>query len=489
VSEYAAPAATAPAQPEQEESSRRWWVLVLVCFAQFMVVLDATIVNVALPTIEEALGFGSEGLQWIVNAYALAFGGFLLLGGRMADLLGRKRLFLAGVMLFTLASLVCGLADSGTMLIVARVAQGLGAALVSPAALSIVMTTFPEGAERTRALGVWAAVAAGGGAVGLLVGGMLTEWLTWRWVFFVNLPIGVGAVLVGVRLLRESRQEHAVRHFDFAGAVTVTSALSLLVFGISKAQSWGWGAASTIGVVLGALALLGLFVVVEKRSPQPLMRLDIFRVRSLSGSNLVMLLVAGGLFGMFFLNTLYLQGILGYSPLQAGLAFVPTTVGVVIAAGLSARLVGRFGVHRLLVFGLAVAAAGLALFTRVPVDGSYWVDVLPASLVLALGMGNAFVPITIAATANVAASDSGLASGILNTSQQIGGALGLAILATVAAETTASFGEVTPEALVSGYQRAYLIGAILLAAGAALALGLLRRVAIRTGDEPVQATI
>lgn len=475
------------AAPTEEASRRRWWVLILVCFAQFMVVLDATIVNVALPTIEGALSLSSEGLQWIVNGYALAFGGFLLLGGRMADLIGRKRLFIAGLAVFTLASLVCGLADSGTMLIVARIAQGIGAALVSPAALSIVTTTFAEGTERTKALGVWAAVAAGGGAFGLLLGGMLTEWLTWRWVFFVNLPIGIGAILVGLRLLRESRQENAVRHFDFLGAATVTAALSLLVFGISKAQSWGWGAASTIGVILGALALLGLFVLVEARSPHPLMRLSIFRVRSLSSSNTVMLLVAGGMFGMFFLNTLYLQGILGYSPLQAGLAFVPVTVGVVIAAGMSSQLVARFGVRPLLVFGLATAAAGLALFTRVPVDGSYWVDVLPASLLLALGMGNAFVPITIAATANVGPSDAGLASGILNTSQQIGGALGVAILATAAASRTESVGGPAPEAIVTGYHLAYLIGAILLAAGAALAFVLLRRVAIQTSDAPAHA--
>jgi EmrB/QacA subfamily drug resistance transporter len=466
-------------------SARRWWVLVVVCLAQFMVVLDATIVNVALPTIEGTLGLSTEGLQWIVNGYALAFGGFLLLGGRMADLLGRRRLFLAGIVVFTIASLVCGLADSGAMLVAARAVQGFGAALVSPAALSIVTTTFREGQERTRALSVWAAIAAGGGAVGLLFGGMLTEWLDWRWVFFVNIPIGVVAIVASLRLIPESRQESAVRHFDSLGATTVTAGLALLVFGITKAQSWGWGSPSTIGVLLGALSLLAVFVLVELRSPSPLIRLGIFRLRSLASANTISLLVAGGLFGIFFFNTLYLQGTLGYSPLEAGLAFLPITLGVIVAAGLAARVAERIGVRPVLTTGLLVGAAGLGLLTQVSVDGSYLADVLPGSILLALGIGMAFVPLTIAATANVPDSDAGLASGILNTSQQIGGALGLAILGTLAAGRTASFAGPAPEALVAGYQRAYLAGAILLAVGAVLSAVLLRGVAIKTGDEPI----
>jgi EmrB/QacA subfamily drug resistance transporter len=470
-------------------ASRRWWILVLVCLGQFMVVLDATIVNVALPTIESALGLTTEGLQWIVNAYTLTFGGFLLLGGRMADLLGRKRLFIAGVALFSLASVACGLADSEAMLIAARAVQGLGGALVSPAALSIVTTTFAEGAERTRALSVWAAIAVGGGAAGLLFGGMLTEWLDWRWVFFVNTPIGVLGILGALRLIPESRQEGAARHFDLLGATTVTVGLALLVFGITKTESWGWGAGRTIGVLLGALALLAAFVVVERRSPSPLVRLGIFRLRSLTGANSALLVVAGGLFGIFFFNTLYLQGTLGYTPLRAGLAFLPVTFGVMAASGLAGRLAQRLGARPVLGIGLLVAAAGLGLLTQVSVDGTYLADVLPGSLLMAFGLGLAFVPLTLAATANVENEDAGLASGIMNTSQQIGGALGLAVLSTLAADRTASFVGPQAEALVAGYQRAYLAGAILLAVGALLALLLLRRVAIRTGDAPAEAPI
>ena len=478
-------AVEAPARALEAERSRRWLILVLVCIGQFMVVLDASIVNVALPTIEGALGLTTEGLQWIVTGYTLTFGGFLLLGGRMADLLGRKRLFLAGIVVFTVASLVCGLAGSGAALIAARAFQGFGAALVSPAALSIVTTTFAEGRERTRALSVWAAIAVAGGAFGLLFGGMLTEWVDWRWVFFVNVPVGVLAVLGALRLISESRQEGAIRHFDVLGAITVTAGLALLVFGITKAESWGWGSAATIGSLVGALAILAAFVLVERRSPHPLVRLGIFRLRSLSGANIAVLLVAGGLFGIMFFNTLYLQGILGFSPLEAGLAFLPVTLAVVVASALSARLVERLGARPVLAAGLLIGAGGLGLLTQVSVDGSYAADMLPGSLVMAIGIGLAFVPLTIAATANVGERDAGLASGILNTSQQIGGALGLAVLATIAAERTASFGGTPAAAAVAGYRAAYLAGAILLAVGAGLALWLLRGVAIKTGDRPI----
>src|SRR5215208_7192870 len=358
-----------------------WLVLVLICTAQFMVILDATIVNVALPSIQRDLGLDDANLQWIVNAYALVFGGFLLLGGRAGDLLGRKRLFLIGLVVFTVASLMNGLAPSSGVLIGSRALQGLGAALISPAALSIISTTFAEGAERARALGVWAAIAIGGSAVGLVLGGFLTETLSWPWIFFVNVPVGVAGFVLSVIFVPESKDEHAHRAFDVAGAVSVTGGLMALVYAIVKAETAGWGSATTIGLFALAAILLASFVVIELRSKAPLVRLSIFRVRSLLTANVVMLLVASGMFAMFFFNTLYIQRVLGYGPLEAGLAFLPFTAGVMLSAGLASQFAPRVGVRPVAGLGMVVSAIGMLLLVRIPVDGSYLADVLPSLVV------------------------------------------------------------------------------------------------------------
>ncbi len=476
-----------------------WLVLVLVCLAQFMVILDATIVNVALPSIQADLEMSSTDLQWIVNAYALVFGGFLLLGGRAGDLIGRKRVFLTGVVVFTVGSLICGLAPSSEFLIVARGLQGFGAALVSPAALSIVTTTFAEGAERTKAMGVWAAIAVGGGAVGLLLGGILVDLFSWPWIFFVNIPVGIVAFLLSLRHVPESRDEREHKSFDVAGAVTVTSGLIVLVYTIVKAQDKGWGSAHTLGFGALAFALLAAFVVIERRSTEPLVRLSIFSVRTIRAANVVMFLVASGLFAMFFFNTLYLQSVLGYSPLQAGLAFLPFTAGIIIGAGLSQSLVPRLGAREVPLIGMTMAVAGLLLFVRLAPDGSYLGDLLPGIMLTSIGMGLTFVPITLIATSGIPHSDAGLASGLFNTSQQIGGALGLAILATLAASATSDTlssvgGEPTSadqaQALVDGFHVAFVGSALFVAAGAVLLLALLRRsdvVAVSEGEAATAA--
>ena len=412
----------------------KWLVLVLVCIAQFMVVLDATVVNVALPSIQEDLDFSASSLQWVVNAYTLAFGGFLLLGGRAADFVGRKRLFIAGVILFTGASFLAGFATSSEFLIVARALQGLGAAMVSPAALSIVTTTFKEGAERTRALSVWAAIAVGGAAVGLLLGGVLTEYLSWEWIFFVNVPVGIAAVLLSLRFVPESRV--ATRGVDVLGAITVTAGLTLLVYAIVRTQEYGWLSAQTLGLAGAALALLAAFVLIELRSKAPLVRLGIFRTRSLTSANAAMLAVAGGMFAVFYFASLYVQDILGFTPVQAGLAFLPLTAGIILFSGMAQQAIARIGVRWVAMTGMATAAIGLMLLSLAPVDGSYAADVLPGLLVMSAGLGFTFVPLTLIATTNVRDEDAGLASGLFNSSQQIGGALGLAILSTVAASTT-----------------------------------------------------
>ncbi|MGZ4268093.1 MAG: MFS transporter [Solirubrobacteraceae bacterium] len=461
-----------------------WIVLVVVCFAQFMVVLDATIVNVALPSIQRDLHLSNQNLQWIVNAYTLVFGGFLLLGGRAADLLGRRRLFVTGVALFSAASLVNALATSGGMLIVARGFQGLGGALVSPAALSIITTTFAEGPKRTKALSVWGGIAAGGAAFGLLLGGLLTETLSWRWNFIVNVPVGIGVLIAAMRLVPESRQEGATRHFDVAGATTVTGGLMLLVYTIVKAQTWGWGSATTLAFAAGALAVLGAFVAIELRSPQPLVRLSFFRIRSISTANAAMFLVAGAMFGMFYFASLYVQEILGYGPLTAGLAFLPVSLGIMGGAALSQQLIGRLGVKRVVITGMSLGAAGLTvLASTTSIDGTY-LALLAGLLPMAVGMGMTFVPLTLIATAGVAAADAGLASGTFNTSQQVGGALGLAVLATLASDKTtnvlAGSGRVPSvlaqhQALVDGFQVAFIASAILMAIGLATVSVLLRR--------------
>jgi EmrB/QacA subfamily drug resistance transporter len=445
-------------------------VLVLVCIAQFMVVLDATIVNVALPSIQRGLHFSPTSLQWIVNGYTLMFGGFLLLGGRLSDLLGRQRLFIAGVIVFTIASLVNGLATSADVLIAGRACQGLGGALVSPAALSIVTTTFSEGAERTKALGVWSAIAAGGAAAGLVIGGFLTETFSWRWVFFVNLPIGVAAALLSLRFVPNSRADERPETYDAAGAVTVTGGLLVLVFAIVKAQSYGWGSAKTAGLFVLALALLTAFVVIERRSKAPLIRLGIFGMRSLSGSNAAMLLVASGLFAMFYFASLYMQEILGYRPLKAGFAFVPFTLGIIIGAIASQALIRRIGIRAVTFIGITMGTAGLLYFARLPTHGTYLRDLLPTIVVVSIGMGMTFVPLTLLATTNVQAEDAGLASGLFNTSQQVGGALGLAILSTLAASRTSNLLPhpalasiaMHDAALTKGYHVAFAVGAAML---------------------------
>ncbi|MBJ7355596.1 MAG: MFS transporter [Thermoleophilaceae bacterium] len=444
-------------------SVNKWLVLVVVCFAQFMVVLDATIVNVALPSIQTDLDLSPQNLQWIVNAYTLVFGGFLLLGGRAADLLGRKKLFIAGTVIFSAASLVNALATSGEMLIIARGFQGLGGALTSPAALSIITTTFDEGPDRTKALSVWGGIAAGGAAFGLLLGGILTDTLDWRWNFIINVPIGLGVIFAALRFVPESRHESAQRHFDVGGAVTVTAGLMVLVYAIVKAQDWGWTSLETIGWFAGAIALLGSFVAIELRSPQPLVRLSFFNKRWITIANLTMFVVAGGMFGMFYFASLYVQQILGYDPLQAGAAFLPVSFGIMLGAVISQQLIGRFGVKAVVMPGMALASIGLIILaSTTKVDGTY-LALLAGLAPMAVGMGMTFVPLTLVATAGVDPQEGGLASGLFNTSQQVGGALGLAILATVAANTT---GDVqTPAAMVDGFQAAFVVASGLMLAG------------------------
>ena len=464
--------------------SNPWLVLCLVCLAQFMVILDATIVNVALPSIQTDLKVAEADLQWIVNAYTLIFGGFLLLGGRAGDILGRKRLFLVGVVIFTTASLLNGLAGSPGLLIVARGLQGLGAAFVAPAALSILTTTFAEGPQRTKAMAVWAGIATGGAAIGLLLGGVLTEYFSWPWIFFVNVPVGIATFLLSLRFVPESRAEAEHRIFDVPGAITVTAGLIALVYGIVKVQASGWTSASTIGFGIVALILLTAFVLIELRQRAPLVRLDIFRVPTIRAANISMLLVASGLFAMFFFNTLYVQRVLGFSPLQAGLAFLPVTAGIGVGAGLSQIAVKQLGIRTTSIIGMSIATVGMLILLTTSADGTYLADVLPGLIPIAIGMGLTFVPVTLLATSGVSDADAGLASGLFNTSQQVGGALGLAILSTLAVNRTDNHlaglaGAPTPvqrgEALVTGFHAAFLGGALFFVAGIIVMITTLKR--------------
>jgi EmrB/QacA subfamily drug resistance transporter len=485
--------------PKTPSETNRWLVLVVVCLAQFMVVLDATIVNVALPSIQRGLHFSNANLQWVINSYTLMFGGFLLLGGRAADLFGRRRLFIIGTALFSIASLINGLASSSEMLIVGRGLQGLGGAMVSPAALSIITTTFAEGTDRTKALGVWSAIAAGGAAIGLLLGGVLTSALSWEWCFFVNVPVGAASILLALRLVPESLAEKRPDTVDAAGAVSVTAGLVILVYAIVKAQQFGWTSARTLGLLAVAAALLVAFVVIERRSKAPLVRLGIFRNRSLTGSNVTMLLVIAGMFAMFFFVTLYVQQVLGYGPLKAGVSFLPVTAGIMVGAALAQKGISILGPRLQTVVGIAFAAVGMFVLTGMPWHGSYASDVLPGLLLIALGMGMTFVPITLMATTGVSGNDSGLASGLLNTSQQVGGALGRAILSTVAFNHTgdaikglghAPSATERAAALVGGYTTAFTVAAFLMAAGAVLIMVLIRRehvANIVAGEQPAMA--
>jgi EmrB/QacA subfamily drug resistance transporter len=454
--------------------------LILCCVAQFMIVLDVSIVNVALPSISDELGFTSATLSWVVNAYTLTFAGFLLLGGRAADLLGRREVFAGGLTLFALASLAGGLAQSEVTLVAARAAQGLGGAVVAPATLSILTTTFPEGPERNRALGLWGAMGAVGGASGAILGGVLTEALSWRWILIVNLPIGLAGAVAGMRVLRTAaRDAGAARSFDLTGALTVTAGLVVLTYGIVGTEEHGWGSARTLGTMLLGVVLLGVFLLVEGRvASRPLMPLRLFASRGLSSANVVVFCLGAAAFAMWYFVTLYLQQVLGYSPIQAGLAMLPMPIAIAACTQAATRLTGRIGPGPVLAAGMALIGAGMLLFARMPVDGHWAVDVLPAGLLSAAGIGFSFVPVTIAATAGVRREEAGLASGVVNTSRQMGGSVGLALLATVATQHTAAVaGAVShAEALTEGFHRAFLLGAAFAIAGALVSALVLGRV-------------
>jgi EmrB/QacA subfamily drug resistance transporter len=456
---------------------RKWLALALLSVVQFMVVLDIAIVNVALPSIQVDLGFSQENLQWVISAYALVFGGFLLLGGRSADLLGRRRIFLGGIVVFTLASLFAGLAWSEGSLITARAFQGLGAAIITPAALSILSTTFAEGRDRNIALGVWGAVGGFGAAAGVLLGGILTDALSWEWIFFVNVPVGAVAFVLAPFLLNESRDAR-VKTFDLPGAALVTAGLSSLVYAITQAGQEGWLAGRTVGFFAVALVLLAGFVGWELRHPEPLMRFGIFRTRTVAGANVAGLIMGTALFSMFLMLTLYMQQVLGYSAMKTGVAYLAVAGTAIIWSGVAAQLVTRVGVKPVLVAGMSFLTAGLVFFTQVSVGGSYLTDLLPGFLLIGIGIGFAFVPITIAALAGIEAAEAGLASGLINTSQQIGGALGIAALSTIATSRTddaVSTGSALPAALVDGFTGAFIAGAIIAGLGIVASLTLIRR--------------
>src|SRR3954467_9549594 len=473
--------------PDRQVRASANAVLALIAVAQFMVVLDATVVNVALPSIQRSVGFSEQSLSWVLNAYTLIFGGFLLLGGRAADRLGRRRLFMAGIALFAGASLACGLSQSEAMLLVARGAQGLGGAMVSPAALSIILTTFAEGTERNRALAVWGAIAGAGGAVGLLLGGAIVQVLSWRWVFFINVPIGAAVLLLAPRVLPESRAEGVRRGYDLEGATAITLGTMALVFTLIKSNDWGWGSTRTlVGLAVAAVLLVG-FVWIERRHENPLVPLRIFSNRSLAAADATMLLVAAALFCVFFFCSLYLQQVLGYNALKTGVAYLPLSLTVISSSALASRVVDRFTPKRVLVCGLLVATVGFTLFTRLQGQGDYAGRVLPAMVVMGVGLGMSFVPITIAATSGVAREDSGLASGLLNTTQQVGGSLGLAVLSAVSTSRITSAlhgGSTVPAALTHGFTAAFTVSAILCAVAAVVGLVLLPRRLRGRGPSP-----
>ncbi|HEY8108466.1 MAG TPA: MFS transporter [Patescibacteria group bacterium] len=474
----------------------RWWVMALVGMAQFIVVLDVTIVNVALPSMQRDLGISAINLQWIITAYTLAFGGFLLLGGRAADILGRKRTFMAGVAAFSIASLLVGIAENESLVILARGVQGLAAAFMSPAALSIILNTFNEGKDRNRALSVWGAITSSGAAVGLLLGGVLTEYFSWRYNFFVNVPIGLLVALAAWRIVPESRADLGHKQFDLFGAATVTGGLMLLVYGLTKAPEYGWGDERTLAMLGGALATLAVFLLNERRSKHPLMPLSIFTTKNVGKSNLVMFPVVASMFAMFFFLTLYIQNVLGYSPVKTGLAFFPVAITIGIVAGIASGLISKIGFKWPMVAGPLFIAGGLFWLGHLPVQGEYLTDVLPPLVLVAAGMGLSFVSVTIGATNGVPAKDSGLASGLLNTTQQVGGALGLAILSAVSASAAkdylseklaalpasgagathagfpnpAAAPDLQTAALVDGFHAAFYVGAALAVLGALFAL-------------------
>ena len=460
------------------DNRKRWLALLVLCLGDLMIVLDVTIVGVALPSIREDLGFSEESLAWVVNAYLITFGGFLLLGGRLGDLFGHRRLFLTGIALFTLASTACGLATTQEMLVVARAVQGVGGAIVSAVALSLMMMLFTEPAERAKAMGVFGFVASGGGSIGVLLGGILTDVLNWHWIFLVNVPVGFLVVGLTLWLLPAARVPSAAQRLDVAGAITVTTSLMIAVYAIVNGNEVGWTAARTLGLLAVAGVLLGAFLLIEARVSSPLVPLGLFRLRNVSTANAVGVLWAAAMFAWFFLSALYLQLVLGYSPLEVGLTFLPANLIMgAFSIGLSARLVMRFGIRPPLVAGLGLAAIGLALFARAPVDGHVMADVLPSMILLGIGAGMAFNPVLLAAMSDVAPQEAGLASGVVNTSFMMGGALGLAVLASVAAsrtDTLLAAGEPELSALTGGYHLAFLVGAIFAAVAAGLGAALLR---------------
>ena len=447
-----------------ETQDRRWFALAALVAAQFMVVLDVAIVNVALPSIQTDLHFSEQSLQWVITAYAIMFGGFLLLGGRLADLLGRRRFFIAGIALFTASSLAAGFAWSAASLITFRATQGLGGALLAPAALSILTTTFAEGRERNIALGVWGAVSGSGAAAGVLLGGFLTSSLAWSWIFFINVPVGIALIAVSPFLLRESRAELGHRTFDFAGAITITSGLMLLVYAMTRAVEVGWGTAETIGLLAGSAALILSFVAIELRSKAPLLPMRIFRLRTLTGANVTSFLVGTALFSQFFLGTLYMQQVLHYSAMKTGVAYLPLTLTIIVLAGVAQSLVTRVGVRRVLPVGLVLATAALLLLAQLPADGKYFFDIFPAFVLSAIGLAFTFIPLTIAALTGVQESDAGVASGLFNTTQQIGGAIGLAAASTIAITFTGHYVDshpgvsaVSAPALTYGFQITFYV--------------------------------
>jgi EmrB/QacA subfamily drug resistance transporter len=473
-------------------SQRRWSALALIVTAQFMVILDVAIVNVALPSIKSDLGFSQTGLQWVITAYAILFGGTLLLGGRLADLLGRRRMFATGLALFAASSLLCGLAWSSGSLVAFRAVQGLGGALLAPAALSLLMTTFAEGRDRNLALGIYGAASGSGAAAGVLLGGVITSYLGWSWIFFVNVPVGVAAIALAPILLREGRAELPHRHFDLAGAASITGGLMLLVYALTRATSDGWSSSATVGLLGGAAALVAAFIAIESRSRSPLLPLRIFRLRALSAANATMAIVGAVTFAEFFVLTLYLQDVLHYSAVRSGVAFSAFALTVVVTSNVAQAVVGRAGIRPTLLAGLTLATISLGLLTRLPVGGHYFWDLFPAFVLGGAGMGFSFVPVTIASLAGVERADAGVASGLVNTSRQIGGAIGLAAISTVAASATSSYahghGVATASGLatVHGFQTSFdVLGGLLLVA-ILVAAGFLRspRERVAEAEEP-----
>jgi EmrB/QacA subfamily drug resistance transporter len=478
------------------KSDRRWSALALIVTAQFMVILDVAIVNVALPSIKSDLNFSQTNLQWVVSAYAIMFGGALLLGGRLADLLGRRRLFIAGLALFAASSLLCGLAWSESSLIAFRAVQGLGGALLAPAALSLLMTRFAEGRDRNLALGIYGAASGSGAAVGVLLGGVLTSYLSWSWIFFINVPVGVAAIALAPLLLQESRADVAHRHFDFPGAASITAGLMLLVYAMTRATSDGWGSGSTLALLAGAAALVLAFVAIELRSPAPLLPLRIFRSRTLSAANAAMAIVGAVAFSEFFVLTLYLQDVLHYSAVMSGAAFAGFALSVVVLSNVAQVIVGRFGVRPTLTAGLLLSAISVAWLTQLPVDGHYFWDLFPAFVLGGAGMGLSFVPVTIASLTGVERSDAGVASGLINTSRQIGGAIGIAALSAVAASSTSNYvhahsvAATSGVALDHGFQTALYALTGLLLIGALIAVTFVRSApAPSTHDVPVDGEL